>query len=183
MGYYTENELKKMGFKSIGKNVKISTKASIYYPDKMELGDNFRVDDFCVISGKLVIGNYCNLATHSMLLGSEAGIYMDDFSGCGFGAKVFAHSDDFLGFKLGHPEMIREYKDPLATKPIVIEKFCSIGTNSVIMPTVTLKEGTSVGALTVIRRSTKAWSIYLGNPAKKIGDKEKNMIHLSNELK
>ena len=51
MAYLTEFELKEMGFKRLGKNVKISDKASIYNADQIEIGDNSRIDDFCVISG------------------------------------------------------------------------------------------------------------------------------------
>ena len=56
MSYYSEEQLKTMGFKALGKNVKISDKASIYYPEKIEVGDNSRIDDFCVISGKIIVG-------------------------------------------------------------------------------------------------------------------------------
>jgi len=51
MSYYSDLELQSMGFKALGKNIKISTKASIYNIDQIEIGDNSRIDDFCVISG------------------------------------------------------------------------------------------------------------------------------------
>ena len=50
MAYYTEEQLNQLGFKYIGENVKISDKASIYNHDQIEIGDNSRIDDFCVIS-------------------------------------------------------------------------------------------------------------------------------------
>jgi UDP-3-O-[3-hydroxymyristoyl] glucosamine N-acyltransferase len=56
MAYYTQEQLKQLGFKYVGKNVKISDKASIYNCDQIEIGDNSRVDDFCIISGKIKIG-------------------------------------------------------------------------------------------------------------------------------
>ena len=49
MAYLSIQELKSMGFKSLGKSVKVSDKASIYNPEKIELGDFSRVDDFCII--------------------------------------------------------------------------------------------------------------------------------------
>jgi len=55
MAYYTEEQLQNLGFKYIGKNVKISDKASIYNCDQIEIGDNSRIDDFCVVSGKIKI--------------------------------------------------------------------------------------------------------------------------------
>ena len=46
MSKYTEEELQKLGFKFIGKNVLISQKSSIYGMDKISIGDNTRIDDF-----------------------------------------------------------------------------------------------------------------------------------------
>ena len=53
MAYLTEDELKTLGFKSLGENVKISDKASIYDAHNIQIGDNSRIDDFCVISGNV----------------------------------------------------------------------------------------------------------------------------------
>ena len=62
MAYFSQEALKDIGFKSLGKNVKISDKASIYNPEKIELGDFSRIDDFCVISGRVSIGKYVHVA-------------------------------------------------------------------------------------------------------------------------
>ena len=51
--FYTENELKQIGFKRIGENVLISRKASIYQPELIEIGNNVRIDDFCILSGNI----------------------------------------------------------------------------------------------------------------------------------
>ena len=56
INYYSEKELKRLGFKKIGKKVKISKKSSIYYPKNISIGDYSRIDDFAVISGKIKIG-------------------------------------------------------------------------------------------------------------------------------
>ena len=79
MGFYNKKELKKMGFKYIGENVKISTKASIYNPENIELNDNCIVDDFCVLSGKIKLGRNVHIAVFCNLAGGEEGIEMDDF--------------------------------------------------------------------------------------------------------
>ena len=56
MAYYSKEKLNNMGFKSLGRNVKISDKASIYNFGQIEIGHNSRIDDFCVVSGKITIG-------------------------------------------------------------------------------------------------------------------------------
>ena len=63
MAYYSEEENKLLGFKSIGQNVKISKLAAIYDHSKIEIGDNSRIDDFCVISGHLKIGHNVHIPT------------------------------------------------------------------------------------------------------------------------
>jgi len=49
MGFLSQEQLEEMKFKSLGVNVKISDKASIYNSDQMEIGDHSRIDDFCVV--------------------------------------------------------------------------------------------------------------------------------------
>ena len=67
-----------MKFKSLGKDLKISDKASIYNPECIELGDYSRIDDFCVVSGKVKIGKYVHIAPFCLIAGGEEGVVMDD---------------------------------------------------------------------------------------------------------
>jgi 2,3,4,5-tetrahydropyridine-2-carboxylate N-succinyltransferase len=62
MAYYTQEELEKLNFKHIGKNVKISDKASIYNFEQISINDNSRIDDFCVVSGKIKIGKNVHIS-------------------------------------------------------------------------------------------------------------------------
>lgn len=50
-GFYSKEELEAMHFKSLGKNVSISRKASLYHTEEMEIGNNVRIEDFCVLNG------------------------------------------------------------------------------------------------------------------------------------
>lgn len=50
MAILTREEVEQMGFASVGENVFISTKASFYGVSKIHIGNNVRIDDFCVIS-------------------------------------------------------------------------------------------------------------------------------------
>ena len=43
MAYLDEIQLKEMGFKSVGENVKISDKASFYGCDNISIGNNVRI--------------------------------------------------------------------------------------------------------------------------------------------
>ncbi len=59
----------------------------------------------------------------------------------------------------------------LEPKPIVLGEKCWIGMNSVILPGITLGEGTVVGAGSVVTKSfSEGHCVIAGNPAKKIRD-------------
>ena len=46
--FLKEEELKKIGFKKYGINVKISKKSCIYNAANITVGDHVRIDDFCI---------------------------------------------------------------------------------------------------------------------------------------
>ena len=100
MAYLSIQELKSMGFKSLGKSVKVSDKASIYNPEKIELGDFSRVDDFCIISGNVTLGKYVHITPMCLVAGGEPGIFLNDFCTLAYGVKIFAQSDDYSGMTM-----------------------------------------------------------------------------------
>lgn len=177
MAYLSQQQLLSMGFKSLGQNVKISDKASIYNADQIEIGDHSRVDDFCVLSGRIKIGRNTHITIYSNLAGGEKGITIGDFCALAYGGHVFTQSDDYTGKTLTNSTVPDEYKEEIK-EPVYIGKHCIIGANSVIFPGVVLGEGTSVGAMSLVLKSTEPWSIYFGIPAKKIRERRKDLLEL-----
>jgi galactoside O-acetyltransferase len=177
LAFLNKEQLEKMGFKALGTNVCISEKASIYNPELIEIGDNSRIDDFCVISGKITIGRNVHIAVLCNVAGGEKGIILRDFSGLAYGCHVFTQSDDYSGRTLTNPTIPDKYKREIK-RPIVIGRHSIVGTNSIIFPGVILAEGTSVGALSIVTKSTEEWSIYFGNPAKRMKARKKDLLEL-----
>ena len=60
--YYSRDELKKLGLKSFGKNIQISRNTKIYDPEKLSIKNNVRIDDFCILTGNIVLGNYIHIS-------------------------------------------------------------------------------------------------------------------------
>mgnify|MGYP000362224944 CR=1 FL=1 len=166
-----------MGFAYLGKNVKISDKASIYNCESISIDDNSRIDDFCVVSGKITIGKNVHLAPYCLLAGGEKGIKMADFSGCAYHVQVFTQSDDYTGRTLTNPTIPEKYKRE-TKKAVTIGKHVIIGTSSIIFPGVDLAEGCAVGAMALVSKSTLPWGVYLGNPAKRIKERKKDLLQL-----
>ena len=181
MTFLNEEQLSKIPFKFLGRNVKISEKVAIYNPELIEIHNNSRIDDFCVISGKVTIGKHVHIAVFCNVAGGSEGIILNDFSGLAYGCHVFTQSDDYSGQTLTNPTIPTKYKSE-TKKSISIGRHCIIGTGSLIFPGVNLAEGTAIGAASVVRKSTEEWSIYLGNPAKKIKPRSRELLELELQL-
>ncbi|MGB9189879.1 MULTISPECIES: acyltransferase [unclassified Acinetobacter] len=181
MAYLSIEELNRMGFKSLGSNVKISDKASIYNCSEIEIGDNSRVDDFCILSGRIKIGNFCHITPMCLIAGGKPGIFINDFSTLAYGVKVFSQSDDYSGDSMTNSLIPSKYKNEFYSE-VNIEKHVIIGTNSVIFPGVTLSEGTSIGAMSLVLKSTEAWGIYIGTPAKFLKKRSQKLLTLTEEF-
>lgn len=181
MAYLTVKELNELGFKSIGENVKISDKASIYNSELIEIGDNSRIDDFCVVSGKIKIGRNVHITPQCLIAGGEPGIEFDDFVTLAYGVKVFTQSDDYSGLTMTNSTVPKCYKNELK-EAVYLKRHTIVGAGSIIFPGVTLNEGTSVGANSLVLVPTDAWSIYVGSPAKKLKDRKKDLLELEKQF-
>lgn len=180
MAYYTQTQLEALGFKLLGKNVKISDKASIYNHDQIEIGDFSRIDDFCVVSGKITIGRNVHITPQCLVAGGEEGIVFDDFTTIAYGVQVFTQSDDYSGETMTNSTVPIQYKNELK-KETIIGKHSIVGAGSIVMPGVVLAEGTSVGAMSLVLKSTEPWGVYIGNPAKRLKDRKKDLLALEKE--
>lgn len=180
MAFLSESALRDMGFKFLGKNVRISDRAAIYNPELIEIGDYSRIDDFCVVSGRVEIGRNVHIAVQCNLAGGELGVFMKDFSGLAYNCQLFAQSDDYSGETLTNPTVPDVYKKETKA-PIILEKHVIVGTSTIILPGVTLAEGCSVGAMSMVTKSTLPWGIYFGSPAKRIKNRSMELLKLEAE--
>jgi len=180
MPYLSQSQLASMSFKALGVGVLISDKASVYNANEIEIGDYSRIDDFCIVSGTVKIGRNVHIAPFCLVAGGSLGIVLEDFSGLAYQVQVFSQSDDYSGLTMTNPTVPSEFKRE-AKRLVRIGRHSIIGAGSIILPGVYLREGTAVGAMSLVRKSTEAWSVYLGNPAKKIKDRKKDLLALEKQ--
>lgn len=178
MAYLTDSELQALGLKYLGKDVKISDKAAIYNCDQIEIGNHSRIDDFCVISGKIKIGNYCHITPMCLLAGGEPGLELMDFVTLAYGVKIFTQSDDYSGETMTNSLIPTQFKNEFKA-PVCLQEYVIVGANSTIMPGTVLATGCSFGAMSLVLRNTDPWGIYVGIPVKRIRDRSKNLLKLS----
>lgn len=181
--FYSGEELKKLGIKKYGSNVLISRNAVLYNPELLEIGDNVRIDDFTTISGKVVLGDYIHIAQFCGLYGGTEGIFMDDFSGLSSRVVIYATSNDYSGESLTNPTVPAKYKKTDKNLPVHLCRHVIVGAVTVILPGVTIGEGSSVGALSLCSKSLEPWGVYAGSPAKKIRERSTKLLELERELR
>lgn len=179
--FYSEEENKKLGFQMIGKNVKISRKARIYGAENIVIGNNVRIDDFCILSGKIKVGDYIHIAAYSALYAGDAGIIIQDFSNISSKVVIYAVSDDYSGEYMTNPLIPEKYKNTIK-KEVFIEENVIIGSGCTILPGVTLKEGSSFGSMSLVKNNSEPWSVNVGIPAKKIKDRKKQLLDLEKQF-
>lgn len=178
--FYSENELQNFGFLCIGECVKISRKASIYNAQSMKIGNNVRVDDFCILSGHIEVGNNIHIAAYTALYGGTAGIYIDDYVNLSSRIGIYAICDDFSGESMTSPVIPEQYKN-VSSKPVYIGKHTIIGANSIILPGIRIAEGSAFGCFSFVNRESEEWSLNVGIPFHRIGDRKKDILILTEQ--
>lgn len=174
--FLSKNELQQIGFKSIGDNVLLSDKCSIYSPQHIEIGSNVRIDDFTILSPATVlkIGNYVHIACYTSIIGSGE-VILEDFVGISSRVSIYSSSDDYTGMAMTNPMIPNQFKK--VTHGIVhIKKHSIIGTGSVILPNVIIGTGCSIYAQTLIKSNCEEFGVYSGNPSKLVGNRLKKFL-------
>lgn len=165
-----------MNFKSIGKNVTISPKASIYRPEMIEIGDNVRIDDFCIISagdGGIKIGNFVHIACYVSMIGAGR-IELEDFAQVGSKSIIMSSSDDFSGGYLVGPCVPEEYRN-VNNSPVTLKMGAVLGAMVIVLPGVTIGYNTAVGAMSLVRHDLEENKLYCGNPLRLLKDRPDNL--------
>lgn len=183
MGFLARDKIEEMGFAHVGDKVFLSDKASYYNCKKISIGNNVRVDDFCILSageGGIHIGNYVHIAAYTSLIGAGK-IKFGDFSGTSSRVSIYSSNDDYSGEKLTNPMVPSEFSG-VVHADVEVGRHVIIGTGSVVLPGVTLEEGSAVGAMSLIAKNCASFGFYFGNPARKISDRKRDLLKLEEQI-
>ena len=162
-------------FKKQGIDLYVDKTSRINHPLDIEIGNHVAIDIGVYISTSASIGDYVHIAPYTCIIGGkDSKLIMYDFSGISAGSKILCGSDDFTQ-GLMNPQVPVKYRSPKITT-VTFERFSCVGVNSIVMPGVTLKEGSVVGSNSVLTKDTEPWTIYVGSPAKAVKIREKTKI-------
>lgn len=157
--------------KRCGTGVRIMPLAKLAKPEVIELDDYCRIRDFVFIWGGhgVKIGKYTDMQPHVVVWGGGSliiGDYVSVAVGTVLLTAVYSHKEG-LRMVDGLPEGTT---NALYGK-LTIGNDVYVGANSTIMPNVVIGEGAIIGAGSFVNKDIEPWSINVGSPSKKIGER------------
>lgn len=183
MSMLSADRVNQIGFESVGDNVQISEHAQFYGVERIKIGSNVRIDDFCVIAaglGGIRIGNYVHIAIGSSLIGAGS-IVLSDFSGLSSRVSIYSSSDDYTGVCLTNPTVPSKYTGVI-NADVFLGKHVIVGSGSVILPGVVIEDGAAIGALSLVNKNCEYFGIYAGNPIRKLKERQRDLLELEKQL-
>lgn len=159
---------------SYGSDVIINCRSSIYSPSLISIGNNVRIDDFCILSGSISLGSYIYISAYSAIYGAM-GVIMEDYTGLSPRCTGFSAMDDFSGNYLIGPIHLK-YKTNVKRGSVIIKRFVQIGADAIIFPNLIIKESTVIGAHSLVRKDIDEWTINVGVPTKAIKNRSKELL-------
>jgi galactoside O-acetyltransferase len=182
--HFTQDELREIGFAAWGTGTLVSRKASFYGAARIRLGNHVRIDDFCVLSageGGIEIGDRVHVAVYTSLIG-RGRIEVHDFANLSSRVSIYSSNDDYSGRTMTNP-MVPEEFTGVTHADVIVGRHVIVGSGSIVLPGVVLEEGVAVGALSLVRDSCSAFGIYAGMPAKRVGERSRQLLELERQLR
>lgn len=178
-GYYTERELRSLGFRSIGDDVRIARNCTIVGLENISIGSRTRIDGYTTISahgssGSFVVGANVHIGGYGLFIAGE-GIEIGDFANLSQGVRIYSRSDDYSGLSMTNPTVPERFKR-IESGPVWIGQHVIVGSGSTILPGVRMGDGVAVGAMSLVKSSLDEWGIYAGIPAVRIKSRSRDLL-------
>jgi len=152
---------------SIGKNFHAGRGVFLWAKNSITIGDNFYIGKYSIIECDAQIGDNVIFANHVSLIGR----YDHHFQQLGMPIRLASQIRDF------------DYQWKGLGQKIIIEDDVWIGLGSVVLSGLTIKTGSIIAAGSVVTKDIEPYSIYAGNPAKKIRDRFDNLEELEEHIR
>ena len=172
------------GFASVGDRVAIDSTVRVFGAERVSLGSNVRIDAFVVLSageGGIAIGDYVHIGAHGFLAGA-APIQIESFVGVSGRVSIYSSTDEYSGEGIVGPTIPPDLRQ-VTDAPVTVKKLCAIGAGSVLLPGVTLAEGSAVGAMSLVREDVGPFELVAGVPARPIGTRARTLLELERRLR
>lgn len=158
----------------IGKNVVIEDGVRIFFPERVEIGDDVYIGHNTILKGyfdqRLVIGSGTWIGPQCFIY-AAGGITIGQNVGIGPGVSILtsAHKDP-----VGDEPILHQSID---FAPVVLGDGCDIGARTTILKGVRIGKGVQIGAGAVITRDIPDEAIAAGVPAKVLRFRKAQQVH------
>lgn len=130
------------------------------------LGNHVAIDKGFYCTVNLKIGDYNHIGPYVTIIGGQNSFFESKgFNNVMAGARIICASDRFDGSGLFGAMIPNELKGRQIIKPVIMEEFSNIGTNSIVLPGSILRKGVLLSAGSLLIGDTEEWGVYKGNPA------------------
>lgn len=152
-----------------GEDVFISANVEIRRPHLVRVGNHVAIDSGFYLTTGAEIGDYTHLSPYLTVIGGAGStLIVEDFVTIAAGSRFICGSDRFMGDGFTSVTVPEEFRDTVDLGVIRCSRFAGIGTNVVVMPNVTIGEGSVIGACSLVTKDTEPWTIYVGVPARPV---------------
>jgi acetyltransferase-like isoleucine patch superfamily enzyme len=130
------------------------------------IGNHVAIDKGVYCSTNIEIGDYVHISPYVTIIGGKDGKFIaKGFNNIMAGARIICGSDRFDDSGLFGAMIPKHLKGRQIIKPVIMEEFSNIGTNAIVMPGSTLRQGVLLAAGSLLMGDTEPWGVYKGNPA------------------
>lgn len=136
----------------IGRNFHAGRGVFLWAKHTIEIGDNFYIGKYSIIECDASIGNHVIFANHVSLVGR----YDHHYQQVGVPVRLASQIRD------------KDYRWKGLNLKVTIEDDVWIGLGSIVLSGVKIGQGSIIASGAVVTKDVEAYSIYGGNPAKKI---------------
>lgn len=140
---FVRNLLFKLIFKKMGKNCLIDYKTYFRYPSRISVGNHVTINRECALYASYMVENVEIKIGNNVALSPHV--------------RIFTATHDYSTLGL----------DDTAAS-VIIEDYAWIGGGAIILPGVTIGEGSVIGAGAVVSKNVPPYSVAVGNPARVI---------------
>lgn len=140
---------------TFGKNLYIGRMVYMWAKHSIVIGDNFYIGKFSQIECDAEIGNNVMFANYVALIGR----YDHNFTEVGIPIRLASKIRD------------KDYNWKGLNEKVIIAEDVWIGHGSIILSGIKIGQGSIIAAGSVVTRDVEPFSIYAGNPARKIKDR------------
>ena len=142
----------------------------ILKPENLEIHHPVRIDAYCKleVGQGIRLGRGVHLASYCHVIGGGM-LYMGDYSAAGSGCRMITGSNSIEA--LSCSAIAPATMQKIDRSFVHIDAFAVLFAGVTVLPGVHIGLGAAVGAGAVVTKDVPAWEIWVGIPAKKIGER------------